>query len=506
MGAGPGRITLATTLVLSFSAVGSRAQPPVSPAAAPEAPSVTVEELARLVQEQRALIERQAAEIEALRQRLAHVEQLALGSQNEIRDLREEQAAVSVPEAVEERLARLEESAQALPELSEAAVREGEFPGSLRIPGTDAAFKVGGRVHTTAVQTFDALGSDDRFITSSIPIEGTEEAGKGQRVNYSAAASKLNLDFRTRTGAGYLRAFIEGDFAGTEGGRSDFRLRHAFGQWWRLIIGQTWSTFADPEAEPDGIDFEGLNAISLFRQPQIRWTFSVADRFDVATSLEDPAPDVTNAGGVSQVPDLVARMRFVPHRRGLPGLHLIERLRLLGRGSHVHAALLVRQIRAEPPARPNDVLSTPGWGLNLSGRLYPAWWEEGDSLTFALYAGEGIGRYITDLGTLGGQDAFYDPVTDTLTALPVAAGYVGYQHAWRPDWRSTLTYGTVEVDNLEVQPLDSFHRSRRTTFNLGWSPTPRLDLIAEFLWGERINKNGQRGRARQLQLGTRFHF
>ncbi len=37
------------------------------------------------------------------------------------------------------------------------------------------------------------------------------------------------------------------------------------------MIGQTWSTFADPEAEPDGIDFEGLNAIA-FRQPQMRYT------------------------------------------------------------------------------------------------------------------------------------------------------------------------------------------------------------------------------------------
>ena len=70
-----------------------------------------------------------------------------------------------------------------------------------------------------------------------------------------------------------MRLFIESDFAGA--GRA-MRLRHAFLQTNRFVIGQTWSTFSDPEADPIGIDFEGLNAISLFRQPQFRWTPSSA--------------------------------------------------------------------------------------------------------------------------------------------------------------------------------------------------------------------------------------
>ena len=66
-----------------------------------------------------------------------------------------------------------------------------------------------------------------------------------------------------------MRLFIESDFAGA--GRA-MRLRHAFLQTRRFVVGQTWSTFSDPEADPIGIDFEGLNAISRFRQPLFRWT------------------------------------------------------------------------------------------------------------------------------------------------------------------------------------------------------------------------------------------
>ena len=51
-----------------------------------------------------------------------------------------------------------------------------------------------------------------------------------------------------------MRLFIESDFAA---GRA-MRLRHAF-QTDHFVVGQTWSTFSDPEAEPIGIDFEGLS-------------------------------------------------------------------------------------------------------------------------------------------------------------------------------------------------------------------------------------------------------
>jgi hypothetical protein len=164
-------------------------------------------------------------------------------------------------------------------------------------------------VRTTGVATFGALGTEDRFVTSSIPVAGSDEAGKEPRFVLTAIPSRFNLDLRTPTGVGAMRAFIEGDFAGD--GRA-FRLRHAYGQWKGLLIGQTWSTFADPEAEPDGINFEGLNAIALFRQPLVRFTKPLGARYSLAAAVENPAPDITNARGVSQVPDIVVRVSWRP--------------------------------------------------------------------------------------------------------------------------------------------------------------------------------------------------
>ena len=94
------------------------------------------------------------------------------------------------------------------------------------------------------------------------------------------------------------------------------RLRHAFLQTNRFVVGQTWSTFSDRAAEPIGIDFEGLNAISQFRQPLIRWTpGGTGSRYQWALALENPAPDLTGAQGVTFTPDFVARFSWEPNRK-----------------------------------------------------------------------------------------------------------------------------------------------------------------------------------------------
>ena len=113
-----------------------------------------------------------------------------------------------------------------LPEAADV-VSVGEFPGSFRIPGTDAALKIGGQVRVTAVESLDAIGTDDRFVTSSIPVEGSEAAGKGARTTLSATPSRFNFDFRTPTGVGAMRAFIEVGFgaAATARGHPSPRVR-----------------------------------------------------------------------------------------------------------------------------------------------------------------------------------------------------------------------------------------------------------------------------------------
>jgi len=491
--------TLLPVLLLATPPLAAQEPPSEAPAEDAKPGDDELRELVRrqgeLIEEQKKVIEEQNRRISELEKKVEDASSLALSAHNRLQELSEKPVSESADEALQARLAELEKTVERVPELAEREI-DVAFPKSIAVPGTDARIRFGGLVRMVYTDTFDALGSDDRFIVSSIPIEGTPEAGKTSRISFSAAASRANLDFRTPTTVGVMRVFLESDFAES---RNVGRLRHAYGQWAQWLLGQTWSTFSDPEAEPDGLDFEGLNAISLLRQTQLRWNRHYDKTMSVAVAVEDPKPDLTGAAGVSQVPDLVVRARWDPESKR-------TRFSLFGQGSHVQAAIVGRHLRGEIDERPNQTLATVGYGINLSGALPSPWGSQSDRVSFAWNFGEGIGRYITDLGSLGGQDAVYDPERDELVALPVGSVYFGYQHWWSERVRSTLTLGWVWVDNLEIQPNDALRRTERYSLNLAWSPIPQLDLIAELLWGARYNQDDQYGSATQLQLGGLFRF
>ena len=100
---------------------------------------------------------------------------------------------------------------------------------------------------------------------------------------------------------------------------------------------------------------------------------------------------------------------------------------------------------ARCPASRTSSLVTGGIGGTVSGVLIPRW-DADDRIKFAVNGGSGIGRYVADLSSLGGQDAVYDPVQVRLRALPVASGYVGYEHAWSRTFTTAVTYGVVNVE------------------------------------------------------------
>jgi len=476
-----GRVT--TTLLTTGFLLTAMSDPAAGQQDPPASASgISIEALMRTVEAQQKLIDAQGQRLEELQREIAAVRALTANGATAAAPLTTAQAAgpaAAVQPATEQEPARI-------PELPPDVVSASEFPGSFKVPGTDAALKIGGMVRVNWVSTFDPLGVDDRFVTSAIPIAGSADAQQGGSVAVIATPSRFNFDLRTPTGVGYMRAFIEGDFAGSG---NTLRLRHAYGQWRRLIFGQTWSTFADPEADPAGIDFEGLNAVVLFRQPQIRWSVPLGERVRLAVALEDPKPELTDADGVNQVPDFVARVRWEPRV-----------------GGHVQLSGLLRQLRGEPANQDNQIAAAGGYGVNLSGRLPSPYQKQRDHILFQQNAGRGIGRYITDLRTLGGQDGVFDEAANELRALDVFSGYVGYEHWWSAQFRSTITFGFVGVSNLDIQPDNALHRTRRSSLNFMWSPIPRLDLVSEFLWGRRINKNGQSGTASQLQIGSNFRF
>jgi hypothetical protein len=362
-----------------------------------------------------------------------------------------------------------------------------DFPGAWRLPGTRAALAFGGYVKSALVYNWDPLEINDRFIVGSIPVDSIISENKEAESSLTASQSRINFDLREPTEVGVLRAFVEGDFAEEN---DTFRLRHAFGQWARMLAGKTWSAFVDTQATPEEVDFEGLNGRINVRQSQVRVSPRIGETFQFQFSLEDPNPQVQNGDGVTRTPDLVMSGRFQPN----------ERL-------HTKVAVLGRQIRAQRDAADGGGLEKQyAWGLTVSGRYTTPKIGERDSLLFQVNAGDGIGRYVNDLASVGNFDGVFNTATGDLKLFDILAGYVSFQHWWAGTIRSNFTLGFVEVDNPGFVSGDAYKQTIRASGNLMWTPNPRIDLGVEFLWGERENEDGSNGDAKQIQAAARYRF
>jgi hypothetical protein len=463
----------------------------------------TVKELQKQIDEQQSqieaqqkLIEQQAGNIEDLKKQLEKMQQTLDALTAQLKEVEVQQAAAVSKTELEARLTKVESSLEEKPELLDV-VSAGNFPGSFKIPGTDAAMKIGGLVWTSIVQTFSPLGSDTQFLTWSIPAEGMEQAGQGPRLSLGARPSKFNFDVRAPTEVGEMRAFIEGDFNGDNGA---FRLRHAYGQYSRMLIGQTWSTFSDPYADHEDIDFEGVNAENVVRQAQVRYLLPLPKDLRLALALEYPTASVTGGAAVNQIPDFIGRIT-----KKLPK-------------GHLQGALVLREVRAQSNADPNVVHSAPAWGASASGVLPVGGkgWSKNDRFIFQFNGGKGIARYINDLNSCNcGLDAVFGD-DGSLHALTAWGYYAAYEHHWENfpnplhlainDFRSSLIWGHVSVDNLSFMPGTSYKMTDRVSLNALWSPVKSVDAGVEYIWGRRTNEDGSRGTATQLQLRFRFLF
>ena len=203
----------------------------------------------------------------------------------------QERAPTADEIALKERLASLETQVSRIPEDPAAKMGEEGFPGSFRVPGTNAAYRIGGYASFNYVSSFDPIESKDRFIVGSIPVEDQQAANVGANTSLTANQTRLNFDLREDTSFGRFRAFVEGDFAGES---DTFRLRHAYGQFADFLTGKTWSTMYDAQAHPDELDFEGINGQTILRQAQIRWFPSIGEDYNLAVALEDPITEATD--------------------------------------------------------------------------------------------------------------------------------------------------------------------------------------------------------------------
>ena len=347
-----------------------------------------------------------------------------------------------------------------------------DFKNGLLIYGQNVALKIGGYVKADFIYDFDPIDSTDSFDTTKIPVDALPRTNS----RFHARQSRLSFDTRWKGAGEVVKIYVEGDFFSTN---DTFRLRQAYGESGRLLVGKSWTAFTDVAAAPATLDFEGSVSSVNRRQAQARYTFPICD--DVVTgalSLEDTrfiiALDPAVGTSRSPTPDFIGHVRVATD--------LIQ----------VQAAALFREVGFQPTNKSTST-KTAG-GMNFTG----VFMLTGRTKAYSqLLFGKGIGSYrsLPDAAAVTGGNA---------ALLPMFGWMFGLTHEWNDLLSSNFTYAANEINNTSGQAADAVNQTTYMAINLLAKPQNRITLGIEYLYGTRTNKDLQSADAHRVQCAVIF--
>jgi hypothetical protein len=490
------RTGLATSIALMFAAAAL-------PAHAAQDGKMTQAQMAKEFAEMRAEIKRLHDEIDAMKKDKAAAPAVA--------------PAAAAPAETGPTKAELADRIDQVELRAKDAVVMGDIPGSFRLPGTETSLRFYGFAELNLVHEMkgDNSSSDYSTFLPYAPLDGSALANRSGQTYLHARTSRIGFEASTPTKYGPIDVKIEGDFnndprtgnAAVSGdvkniftqqatNSYNFRLRHAYGQFGGLLIGQTWSTFMDVDNLPETVDFNGPIGATFIRQPQIRYTYPTKDDGSFTVAVENPVSYVLEASsglptvaGFSRVPDLIGRWD-----KGFDW-----------------GAISLRAITTEHKVEDGAGMSASkrGWGWGFSG-LYKV--NGDDFATWAFTGGTGIGRYFNYI-----EGAGYDAATNSIVTEKAIGMVLGYQHKASDTLRYNASvgyqrnYDNEYTDWVRANALDSgqFGINRRVwQSHLGfiWNPVKSVDIGVEYIFGRRKTLADETGSMSRFDFSAKYNF
>ncbi|MBT8465395.1 MAG: hypothetical protein HKN97_01250 [Myxococcales bacterium] len=379
--------------------------------------------------------------------------------------------------------------------------------GWIRIPGMPAEVRFGGFIQLNLVHDFQAAGlSTGEFIPSLIPVP----TDLTPNTNFDVQSTRFIFESRikvdkawtkvSRVPREWVSVFLSMDFAGDTSASTPVpRLRQAYVTYSGLLVGRALGTFFDAQTWPDIFDLEGPNAMTAKRTEMVRFSYGIVqtadvqvpDKVIVTAAIENPETSVTNATNLKAWPGVVAR------------------LDLNYDWGHMSFMGIGRQLIAESTAGVGRDSQYAGsgavnWKINIPGSQARTASAPSDDLLGQVAYGTAGGNYIQDLVALGGQDGYFDDVTQQILTQRQLAAWGGYEHSWADRWHSAFMAGYILVSNLDLEPDDAYQSSIYALTNIIFRPIPRFAIACEYYFGQRRDKDGQRGNAHRLMGVFKF--
>ncbi|HTL57719.1 MAG TPA: DcaP family trimeric outer membrane transporter [Candidatus Limnocylindrales bacterium] len=361
------------------------------------------------------------------------------------------------------------------------------YRGFVPVPNTPALIKFNAKPHVDFTWDNKNAGNQNRFVPAVFPLHGEPTYGGGEQFHANANATQLKLDVRAPEMPGDFRFYYQNDFfgSGSDTGDMKYRVQHLYGQLYGFKAGFTYGVWEDPDSWPDTVDYEGPNAVIFSRRPVAQYTHSWNENWNSTVGVEKPDIFVDlNSGPNPGTTQLTA----------MPDLGFNTRYEKEGLG-HFQFSTIFRDLGAKDALGESHHVF--GWGVNLSANIDIT---KKDYLQFLGVYGEGVGGMGNDTSFLNSDAAF--GTDGSLHALPYWSASTGFTHRWNSQFRSTITYGYVDLSNTFGQDPTFYHTSHYASANLIWQLRKRLSVGLEGLYGFKEARNGiDSGDHWRVQLG-----
>src|SRR5690554_571382 len=305
----------------------------------------------------------------------------------------------------------------------------------------------------------------------------------GRDGHFGADAVQSRLGFKTVTPEG-VSVTVEGDFR-----PGNLRLRHAFGEYNGVLMGQTWSNFTSFVGNTSTLDFDSLPGLAGLqgRVAQARYTTG-----PLSFSLEQPQNSLIDPAGAD-----------ADTKDGMPAI--TARFEESQGGLSYSAALLAHQVGYDTGAIDDDAF---GFATFVAAKMALT-----DMITLqgTLTYTDGANSYLYRSGENFGAASAYVDGSGSVETLSGYGGSIGAGINLGGGRSINIGYGYVEVDwddavSDGVGVGGESEKNQAVMANYQWTPVKNVMMGVEYQFLKRENVDGSDGDANRILFAAQYNF
>jgi len=342
----------------------------------------------------------------------------------------------------------------------------------------------------------------DALRVTKLPVS-LNQYGTNGNTYFSVRQTRFGVKGYMPTPAGELTAVFDFDLfgVGVDEGQTTMRVRNAYGEIGRVLVGQANTPFMDGDVFPNTLEYWGPTGMVFFRNVQIRYA-AMQGKDEVYIALERP-------GASADAGPYQGRIELDSVASQFPLPDLSAHYKKSGDWGHVQLAGMLRSIKwkDQSTASPYNISgSVIGWGLHLSAVLNLT---KMDVFRGSFVYGEGVENYMNDapvdVGVVSNPGNAITPIKGK--ALPVTGIVAFLDHNWTSKLSTSIGYSSCHISNTPLAKGTAYEDGQYAIVNLLTTPFKNFMAGAELEYGSRTNFDGSyKANDVKLQFSFKYNF